>query len=99
MNHVTNLYVQIKAQQPYVIIYCQNHDTLETDTLQTELAPILSNGEIIHLDNLGREGRVFLWHIMNNFENLAEHTLFSQDLPDDEAHIRIEVTHNVLSRI
>jgi len=32
----------------------------------------------IHLPNVGREGHTFLYHIVNNYDNLADWTVFSQ---------------------
>ena len=31
---------------------------------------------IVHLDNVGREGHTHLYHIVNNYDNLAEITVF-----------------------
>jgi hypothetical protein len=37
----------------------------------------------IPLENLGREGNTFLYHIVNNYDNLAEITIFLQGNPLD----------------
>ena len=29
-----------------------------------------------------QEGRVYLHHIINHYDDLADHTVFSQDIPD-----------------
>lgn len=39
-----------------------------------------------HLDNIGREGETYLNHIINNYNNLSEYTIFIQD--DTNIHIR-----------
>jgi hypothetical protein len=30
------------------------------------------------LPNVGREGHSYLWHVVNNYDNLADWTVFSQ---------------------
>ena len=37
----------------------------------------------IQLDNIGREGHTFLYHIINNYDNLDDYTLFLQGYPFD----------------
>lgn len=37
---------------------------------------------MVHLDNVGREGHAYLQHILRHWEDLADHTLFTQDIPD-----------------
>lgn len=39
-----------------------------------------------HLDNVGREGETYLNHIIHNYDNLSEYTIFIQD--DTNNHIR-----------
>lgn len=48
---------------------------------------ILKNNFIIqkHLDNKGREGETYLSHIIENYDNLCEYTIFIQD--DTNNHI------------
>ncbi len=48
---------------------------------------ILQNKFIIqkHLDNIGREGETYLSHIIENYDNLPEYTIFIQD--DTNNHI------------
>lgn len=40
-------------------------------------------GPIIHLPNVGREGHTYLYHIINNYNNLPEYTMFLQGQPFD----------------
>ena len=40
-------------------------------------------GPIIHLPNVGREGHTYLYHIINNYDNLSEYTMFLQGQPFD----------------
>ena len=34
---------------------------------------VLQNGRVIYMDNKGRESRVFMYHIVNNWDNLSRH--------------------------
>jgi len=64
--------------QPFVWLYCQN-----TRVNMTGLLPLVKGGgEMVHLDNVGREGHSYLQHITRHWEDLADHTLFTQDIPD-----------------
>jgi len=45
-----------------------------------------SNYKIINLDNTGRESHTYLYHIINNFDNLPEKIIFTQAHPFD--HVR-----------
>ena len=72
---------KVAAMEPYVIIYCQNPG--EHGGIAEALAPILAHGQVVPLNNIGREGRAYLHHIVHNYDRLPAHTLFSQDLHDD----------------
>tara|TARA_B110000008_G_C16784241_1_gene489994 strand:- start:224 stop:865 length:642 start_codon:yes stop_codon:yes gene_type:complete len=39
-----------------------------------------------HLDNTGREGETYLNHIINNYNNLSEYTIFIQDDTNNHIH-------------
>ena len=75
--------------KPRVFVYCQNPDLKNLSAFQ----PLLKHGgRIVHLDNKGREGRVYLHHITQNYNQLSAHTLFSQDIPvDDKLWHRFQV--------
>lgn len=59
-----------------VIVYNKsgNEITLKNNSIQK------------HLNNIGREGETYLNHIINNYNNLSEYTIFIQD--DTNNHIR-----------
>jgi len=38
---------------------------------------------VIHLPNIGREGHTYLYHIINNYDNLSDYTMFLQGQPFD----------------
>ena len=38
---------------------------------------------VIYLPNVGREGHTYLYHIINNYDNLSEYTMFLQGQPFD----------------
>lgn len=73
----------IQALSPYIFLYCQNQASIEHD-----LAWFADRGEVIHIPNLGRESHAYLWHIVNNYGNLALHTVFHQDISNyDKGHV------------
>ncbi|RPB04826.1 hypothetical protein L873DRAFT_1173851 [Choiromyces venosus 120613-1] len=63
----------IAPLNPHVIIYTKDPNS-DAETILDQA----SAENIIHLPNRGREGGTYLWHILNNWEDLAEHTLFIQ---------------------
>lgn len=82
------MWMQVQQWEPYVWIYCQN----ENMTNSTELDPFLKyGGEIVHLENVGRESHSFLQHITRHYHELANYTLFSQDIPEAMLVERFEV--------
>lgn len=50
---------------------------------------ILNNFNIIKLDNVGRESHTYLTHIINNYDNLSEKTLFVQGKISDHKMLKI----------
>ena len=71
--------MQVQKLQPYVWLYCQN----ENRTVDSDMAPLLKyGGQVVHLENVGRESHAFLQHITGHYGDLADHTLFSQDIPE-----------------
>lgn len=48
----------------------------------TDLDWFAQHGEFQHLNNTGRESHTYIWHILNNYDDLADHTAFHQDIPD-----------------
>ncbi|KAK4496908.1 hypothetical protein PRZ48_011357 [Zasmidium cellare] len=66
--------------------------TKDEDANITALEAHFPTAEIIQLPNVGREGHTYLYHILNRWDNLARHTLFTQAVLDNfgEALHRIE---------
>jgi hypothetical protein len=60
-----------------IFIYNKGNDNISIDN---------SNCKIIKLDNTGRESHTYLYHIINNFDNLPEKIVFTQAHPFD--HVR-----------
>ena len=81
-----------------------------------EMEPLVKHGQMVHLENIGREvpvaplliislnklvveasgitqGHAYLKHIVNNYDNLAEHTVFSQDIPEHVAFARTQASN------
>ena len=69
---------QIQPYSPYLFLYCKNSEVAEED-----LDWFAQHGEVHHLPNIGRESHTYVWHILHNFDDMAHHTLFHQDIPDD----------------
>jgi len=51
---------------------------------------VLNKFDTIHLENIGREGHTYLYHIINNYDNLANKTIFFQGKIDDHKILDIE---------
>ena len=51
---------------------------------------ILNNFEVMKLENFGRESHTYLYHIINNYDNLAEKTIFFQGKINDHKILDIE---------
>lgn len=50
--------MQIKELRPYVYVYCQNPD-IKRKRLTEMFGNVLSSGEVVMLENKGREGKYF----------------------------------------
>ena len=48
--------LQIKELDPYVYVYCQNNGLVE-DKVHEMMGPLMDRGEVVKLDNKGREGK------------------------------------------
>ncbi|CAF1535717.1 unnamed protein product [Adineta ricciae] len=57
----------------HIIVYTKN-----PRTNKTLLKEILKVNNIIELPNIGREGATYLHHIIENYDTVADHTLFTQ---------------------
>ncbi len=51
---------------------------------------ILNKFQTIYLENVGRESHTYLYHIINNYDNLADKTLFFQGTIHDHKMLEIE---------
>ena len=81
------------ALRPYVWLYCQNTEWQD----HAQLLPLTEHsrfgGRLVKLENLGRESHAYLVHITSHYNQLAKHTLFSQDIPNfDTLPRRFQVT-------
>ena len=60
--------------------------------MMDDLLPLLKyGGEVVHLENVGRESHAFLQHITGHYDDLANYTIFSQDIPEAVLWDRFEV--------
>ena len=55
-----------------------------------EYVKILQNFNYIELENIGRESHTYLYHIINNYNNLSDKTIFFQGKINDHAILDIE---------
>ena len=78
----------VVALNPYIFLYCQNVDVTDDD-----LSWFADRGEVRHLANIGRESHVYLWHLVSNYNDVALHTLFHQDLPDDREQMMTRLSY------
>ena len=69
LRNVSNL----QKLKPYIIIYNKN-----SKINNTYLKTILKVDMVQQLPNLGREGATYLYHIIENYDKLANHILFCQ---------------------
>ena len=67
----------LRPLEPYMFLYCKNGNVSQTDLIWFE-----HQGEVRHLANVGRESHTYVWHVLHNYADLANHTVFHQDIPD-----------------
>lgn len=65
----------IRHLSPYMFLYCKSESFGELD-----LGWFAQHGEVQPLRNVGRESHTYMWHIVNNYDDLATHNLFHQDI-------------------
>ena len=57
-------------------------------------SPFQEDYKTIKLENIGREANTYLFHIVNNYNNLAEYTMFLQGYPFDHRMFKWEEYFN-----
>ena len=76
--------------KPYVYLFCQNEGY---DKAEEAFKPMLQfGGQVIHTANIGRESHGYLQHIIEHYNDLAQHTLFAQDVSNPELLGRMDVS-------
>lgn len=76
-----------------------NKTIYEKGNINQQNCPIYRNDitldklKVIRLPNIGRESHTYLYHIVNNYKNLAEYTIFVQGNPIDHYS---EITETLL---
>ncbi|KAL3132245.1 hypothetical protein ABBQ32_008833 [Trebouxia sp. C0010 RCD-2024] len=68
----------IEESKPYFFMYCKSIKVPDED-----FDWFHEHGEVQHLDNVGRESHTFVLHMLLNLDDLADHTLFHQAIPDN----------------
>ncbi len=71
-----------------VWVYCQNKGMEDHSQLLALTEHGRWGGSLVMLDNLGRESHAYLQHITRHYHDLAQHTLFSQDMPNSDYLLR-----------
>ena len=66
-----------------ILIYSKGENNIEY--VKTLLNKKNMNCIIINLNNIGREGHTYINHIINNYNNLYNHTIFAQGFPFDHS--------------
>ena len=90
---------QVVALRPYVWLYCQNSEWQDHARLLPLTEHSRFGGRLVRLENVGRESHAYLVHITHHYGELAQHTLFSQDMPNFETlPRRFQVTHLLTQR-
>jgi len=86
-NEDLSIYLPLKD---YCVIYNKGNDDIQKD---------FSN--VIKLQNVGREGGTYITHIINNYDNLDDYTIFIQGCPIDHCSLnsRDFAFENIKSRL
>lgn len=89
----------------FQIVVARYNENIEYLSYLAPICMIYNKGEtsipyffknIINLPNIGRETHTYLYHIINNYDNLAENTLFIQGKIDDhQTFTLIEYMKNI----
>lgn len=83
-----------------VAVYDRNSDwttLLNADVQITKYnknVDTLTDGEILLEPNVGRDVHTFFYHIVKNYNTLADYTFFSQDYPFDHVENYIEIINS-----
>jgi hypothetical protein len=82
---ILNDVLKNKTKKELEIVVSRYEENLEWTENYSSYCTIYNKGlaipETIHLENIGREGHTFIKHIVDNYYNLADHTVFLQGDP------------------
>eukprot|EP00891_Asterochloris_glomerata_P001114 jgi/Astpho2/1114/fgenesh1_pg.00020_%23_14_t len=67
-------YSRLLPQKAFWTLYCKGDPA----------APLDGPSHVVHLPNVGREAHSHLWHIVERYHNLADHTMFLPGSPDGQ---------------
>lgn len=76
----------IKNKSIVIARYKENINWIYQNNLDNLFSVYVYNkffNEPIQLDNIGRESHTFLYHIVHNYDNLSDYTIFCQGKPFD----------------
>lgn len=71
------------------LVIARYNEDIDWVSAYNDIAVVYNKGEnnisgiknIINVENIGREGHTYLYHIINNYENLSDRVIFSQGDP------------------
>ena len=64
--------------------------------LKGHASPLPEHATIVHLNNIGREAETLVYHVVHNYDRLAEYLIFLQDNPF--RHMDVASTINLTER-
>jgi hypothetical protein len=78
----SNNVIALMTKAQVEVVLSQHNEDYQWSDSYAHLRTIYCKGNIgaegcIHLTNVGREGHTYFWHIVKNYDNLAEWTVFS----------------------
>lgn len=93
MNDLKNNFQIIVARYNENVNWLHNYKDITLIYNKGDNDPHLNEFNCINLPNFGRESHTYLYHIINNYDNLKEYTVFFQGSLD----FSNEIKHNILN--
>lgn len=93
-------YLSLKCNTKELIISAYNRDYSWVNNLNKDIKVTIYNksddikDNEIPLKNIGRDVHTFFTHLVNNYDNLADITFFSQDFPFDHVSNYVEIINS-----
>lgn len=91
MEHLKNKFQIVVARYNEDISWLLPYKDVTTIYNKGDYIPLLSKFNTIQLNNVGRESHTYLYHIINNYDNLKEKTIFFQGNISDHAEKILDI--------